>query len=89
MNVDTSAHPGVRVRDPVSGFEDFYAGVADGVYRALAVALADASLAQEARDEAMARAYARWDEVRRCANPSGWVFRVVSTGPPLPTQGAT
>ena len=60
----------------MSSFEDFYAGVADSVYRALAVALADASLAREARDEAMARAYARWDEVRRCANPPGWVFRV-------------
>jgi DNA-directed RNA polymerase specialized sigma24 family protein len=76
MNADTSAHPGVRAGNPVGGFEEFYAGAADSVYRALAVVLADANLAREARDEAMARAYARWDEVRRCANPPGWVFRV-------------
>jgi DNA-directed RNA polymerase specialized sigma24 family protein len=76
MNAETSADPRGRAGVRPGSFEEFYAGAADSVYRALAVALADAFLAREARDEAMARAYARWDEVMRCANPPGWVFRV-------------
>lgn len=41
----------------------------DRLYRAVALAVGDAGLAAEAIDEAMARAYARWD-------PEGWVYRV-------------
>ena len=76
MNAGTSARADVGTGDRLGSFEEFYVGAADSVYRALAVALADAHLAREARDEAMARAYARWGQVTRCANPSGWVFRV-------------
>ncbi|MEU5788079.1 sigma-70 family RNA polymerase sigma factor [Micromonospora purpureochromogenes] len=57
-------------------FDRFYAGHVDRVHRALALALGDPGLAREATDEAMARAYARWDRISRLDNPAGWVFRV-------------
>ncbi|RKN44217.1 RNA polymerase sigma factor [Micromonospora endolithica] len=57
-------------------FDDFYRDHVDRVHRALALAVGDATLAREAVDEAMARAYARWDRVRGLDNPAGWVFRV-------------
>ena len=57
-------------------FEAFYRAQVDRVYRALAVTLGDLGLAREAADEAMARAYARWDRVAECDNPGGWVYRV-------------
>ncbi|MBL7259584.1 RNA polymerase sigma factor [Paractinoplanes lichenicola] len=57
-------------------FESFYASTSDRVYRALAVALGDVHLAREAADEAMARAFVRWRQVKVVDNPAGWVFRV-------------
>lgn len=57
-------------------FEQFYREHVDRVHRALALAVGDVAVAREAADEAMARAYARWDRVRRLDNPAGWVFRV-------------
>jgi RNA polymerase sigma-70 factor (ECF subfamily) len=57
-------------------FEQFYREHVNRVHRALALAVGDTALAREATDEAMARAYARWDRVRRLDSPGGWVFRV-------------
>lgn len=57
-------------------FEQFYRDHVDRIHRALALAVGDPAVAREATDEAMARAYARWDRVRRLDNPGGWVFRV-------------
>lgn len=72
--------PTVARDRPESGrpddFEAFYRANIDRVYRALAVTLRRDDLAQEAADEAMARAYARWATVRGLDNPAGWVFRV-------------
>ncbi|MFV1999301.1 MAG: sigma-70 family RNA polymerase sigma factor [Acidimicrobiia bacterium] len=59
-----------------SSFESFYQGSRDLLYRALALALADADLAADAIDEAMTRTLERWDEVARYDNPAGWVYRV-------------
>lgn len=59
-----------------SSFEAFYARHRDEVGRALAITLRDDELAADALDEAMARAYQRWDQVSRFANPAGWVYRV-------------
>ncbi|MER7007290.1 hypothetical protein ABT297_30205 [Dactylosporangium sp. NPDC000555] len=55
-------------------FETFYRSEADRLYRALAVALGNPQLAREAADEAMARAYARWSQVRDhdSQNPLGY-----------------
>lgn len=57
-------------------FHDFYVGARDRVGRALALTLRDADLASDSVDEAMARAYQRWNKVRSLDNPSGWVYRV-------------
>lgn len=57
-------------------FEAFYRTEADRLYRALAVAIGNPQLAREAADEAMARTYARWSQVRDHDNPGGWAFRV-------------
>lgn len=37
--------------------------------------LSDDALGFEAADEALARAYERWDEVASYANPEGWCYR--------------
>jgi DNA-directed RNA polymerase specialized sigma24 family protein len=57
-------------------FGDFYRTHWEGVARALSLTLGDRDLAVEATDEAMARAYARWDKLRRYDNPAGWAYRV-------------
>jgi RNA polymerase sigma-70 factor (sigma-E family) len=57
-------------------FEDFYAAEVDDLYRTLALVLRDADLAHEAVDEAMARAFQRWNKIRTYENPTGWVYRV-------------
>jgi RNA polymerase sigma-70 factor (ECF subfamily) len=75
MKTDTAAGP-VAAGASAASFESFYAVTADRVYRALAVTLGDSDLAREATDEAMARAYVRWQQVAAVENPGGWVFRV-------------
>lgn len=46
------------------------------VRRGLAMALGNVALADEAVDEAMARAVAHWEKVREYERPEGWLFRV-------------
>lgn len=48
----------------------------DALYRAVALAVGDAWVAAEAIDEAMTRAYQRWDRISAYDNPEGWVYRV-------------
>ncbi|MGH9077991.1 MAG: sigma factor-like helix-turn-helix DNA-binding protein [Acidimicrobiales bacterium] len=57
-------------------FVTFYREARDEVARALTVTLADADLAAEATDEAMARAYQHWGRIGSFDNPGGWVYRV-------------
>lgn len=60
----------------VRDFDEFYGPARRSVGRALAVTLRDADLAADAVDEALVRAYQRWEHVGRLDNPSGWVYRV-------------
>jgi RNA polymerase sigma-70 factor (ECF subfamily) len=57
-------------------FADFYRSERDRLARALTVTLGDGDLAAEAVDEAMVRAYQRWDRGGGFDNPGGWVYRV-------------
>lgn len=57
-------------------FEVFYTRERDAIGRALVVTLRDETLAADALDEALARAYQRWGEVSGYANAGGWVYRV-------------
>ncbi len=74
---DTSA-PVPAAATTVGGidFTDFYRSTWPGVARALTLVLGDADLAVDATDEAMARAYPRWDKLSAYDNPAGWVYRV-------------
>jgi RNA polymerase sigma factor (sigma-70 family) len=64
------------LEDAAVSFGDFYATHHDSVARALSVTLGDDHLATEAVDEAMARAYQRWEHVRQLDSPGGWVYTV-------------
>ncbi len=59
-----------------SAFESFYRTEADGLFRALTVALGNTELAREATDEGFVRAYQHWRKISRYDNPAGWVYRV-------------
>ncbi len=48
----------------------------DRLYRALALTIGDRQLAAEAVDEAMTRAFDRWDTISGYDSPEGWVYRV-------------
>ncbi len=56
-------------------FDAFYRSHRSEIARALAFTLGSTSLAEEAVDEAMARAYQRWTELSQYDNPAGWVYR--------------
>ena len=73
---DVSADAVVESAARASTFERFYIVNRGTVARALAVTLRDTDLASDAADEAMARAFERWDRVERLDNPVGWVYRV-------------
>lgn len=65
------------VDPPGRDFTDFYRAAWPTVARALTLALGDRDLAVDATDEAMARAYPRWERtLRHYDNPAAWVYRV-------------
>lgn len=66
----------VVVEPAPPSFHDFYVAHRENVGRALAMTLRDPDLAADSVDEAMARAYQRWDSVATMDNPAGWVYRV-------------
>lgn len=65
-----------RAHTQVSTFDTFYANSYHDIARALSITLGDAGWGREAADEAMTRAFDRWDDVAGYANPAGWVYRV-------------
>jgi RNA polymerase sigma factor (sigma-70 family) len=76
-----AAAPGVAdALDPptteILTFDHFYAEHHAEVARALALTLGDGELGREAADEAMVRAYERWNVVRTYDSPAGWTYRV-------------
>lgn len=73
--VDDISPRSVRRTGPAP-FADFYRSNVREIRRALEVTLGDAELAEDAANEAMARALQRWATVSRYDNPEGWVYRV-------------
>jgi RNA polymerase sigma factor (sigma-70 family) len=57
-------------------FDVFYEEWRSPICRSLALALGDVSLADEAVDEAMTRAVARWETLKDYERPEGWLYRV-------------
>lgn len=70
--VDTNRNSVTAVDD----FDVFYQKWRSPIRRSLALALGDVGLADEAVDEAMTRAVARWDTLRGYDCPEGWLYRV-------------
>ncbi len=57
-------------------FDDFFEEYARQVAAIVALSTGDVGLAEDATQEAMARAYARWKTVARLDRPDRWVIRV-------------
>ncbi len=60
----------------IASFAAFYASSRQIVYRAVLVTVRDPHRAEDAVQEAYARAYADWDNIHLHPNPVGWVARV-------------
>lgn len=60
----------------VESFEGFFRRASKSLFRAVALAVGDVDLAEEAVNEAMVRAYERWERVAGLESPEGWVYRV-------------
>lgn len=73
---DAARRPGTRLPREPAGFDRFYQECRTEVARALILAIGIRDLADEATDEAFARAFERWSDVGAYENPAGWVFRV-------------
>jgi RNA polymerase sigma factor (sigma-70 family) len=57
-------------------FDDFFEAYARQVAAIVALSTGDVSLAEDATQEAMARAHAKWKTVAQLARPDLWVIRV-------------
>jgi RNA polymerase sigma-70 factor (sigma-E family) len=57
-------------------FGEFYAANRDQLYRGVALVVQDPSRALDAVDEALARAWERWDQIGAYTRPEAWVYRV-------------
>ena len=74
MTHDITSHAQTKTQ-PLT-FDDFYRQQAEPLGRALALSLNNPDLAEDALNEAMARALQRWKRVSDFDNPAGWVYRV-------------
>jgi len=63
-------------RETTRDFADFYARARDDVYRVVLLTVRDPHRAEDAVQEAFARAYADWERVAWHPNRVGWVARV-------------
>jgi len=66
--------PMTRSRE--AAFAAFYQKNIGTLSRTLTAALGDPQVAQDAAQEAMARACERWDKIETYENPAGWCYRV-------------
>jgi RNA polymerase sigma-70 factor (ECF subfamily) len=65
-----------RPDEPPADFAAWYAAELPRTYRALALAVGDPGLAEEAAAEAFARALNAWGTVSRMDRPGAWVYTV-------------
>jgi RNA polymerase sigma factor (sigma-70 family) len=64
--------------DEIETFETWFGHAYKQVVGAMVLSFAERDVAEEAAQEAFARAYERWDRVSRMERPTAWVF-VVAT----------
>jgi RNA polymerase sigma factor (sigma-70 family) len=67
---------GVAAGDAAIAFDDLFASAYHRVVGAVAVVTGDEALAEDAAQEAFARAHGRWSRVGRLDRPDLWVTRV-------------
>lgn len=67
---------GVSAASSKLAFSSFYRDTRDPVYRTLLLATRSPERAEDAVQEAYAKALAAWDDVAAHANPTAWVARV-------------
>lgn len=60
----------------MGGFDEFFADNYDSVVRSLTLAIGDRARAEDAAQEAFAKAYRRWPSVAQMERPVGWVLVV-------------
>lgn len=66
----------VVTADSCAGFESWYVATQPRLVATLGLLAGDLDSAQEAADQACARALARWSRVGTMENPGGWTYRV-------------
>ena len=74
--VTLSVNPSAYAVGTDAAFKAFYRSEAEGLYRALTLAVGNIDLAREATDEGFVRAYQHWRKISAYDNPAGWVYRV-------------
>lgn len=60
---------------PGAAFEEFFQDEYSGLVRSLYLLTADLGEAEELAEEAMARAYERWERIKDMDSPAGYVYR--------------
>ena len=73
--VETARLASVGERHPRIEFAEFFAAEYPGLVRGLWLLTADLAESEELAQEAMARAYERWDRIGRMDSPGGYVYR--------------
>jgi RNA polymerase sigma factor (sigma-70 family) len=68
------------VSNAARSYEAFFDENYESVRRALTVALVDSALAEDAAQDAFARAYIHWRTVSAMDRPAGWVYVVALRG---------
>lgn len=66
----------IEVEPDVAAFEDWYAQAYPRLARAMAVMFGNIETGREIADEAMLKAFSRWESNRHPARPDAWVFTV-------------
>jgi len=72
---ETARLAGVDQGPPRLEFEEFFSAEYPGLVRGLWLLTADLAESEELAQEAMARAYERWDRIGRMDSPGGYVYR--------------
>jgi RNA polymerase sigma factor (sigma-70 family) len=76
VKVETARLAGVDEEQPRVDFAEFFAEEYPGLVRGVWLLTADLAEAEELAQEAMARAYERWERVALMDSPGGYVYRM-------------
>jgi RNA polymerase sigma-70 factor, ECF subfamily len=75
MNSAAEAETAIEI-EPERNFEEFFSASFTRLVRAMYLLTGSVTEAEELAQEAMARVYERWGQVRRMKSPEGYAFRI-------------